>query len=71
MRELSPDALAAIRESYEAAIAVIQKIDDEEYRTAAIEGAVAIRVKRERGHTDLGGPLAMRLRREAQEDTRE
>jgi hypothetical protein len=52
-------------EVYYATLDLILQIDDDQYREGAIEGLIQARVRREQGFNDPGGPLAMRLRREA------
>jgi hypothetical protein len=54
-------------EAYNEAMALIQKIDDDAYRAAAIEAVINIRVRNELGYPHPSGDLAMRLRREAME----
>ena len=53
--------------SYDAALALITRIDDEGYRRVATEAVILERVKRDQGFNDPGGELAMRLRRDAKE----
>jgi hypothetical protein len=48
------------------AIAWISQIADEGHRAAAVEAAILLRVRAERGFNDPAGELAMRLRRAAQ-----
>ena len=51
--------------AYDAALALIRQIGDDEYRATAIEGLILARVRRDIGRNDPAGELAMRLRREA------
>jgi hypothetical protein len=50
---------------YKDAMALVQKIDDDDYRAAAVESLITVRVRRELGFDHPSGDLAMRLRREA------
>lgn len=56
-----------IEDDYNAVMAVISEIADDGYRGAATEAIILLRTRRELGYADPGGPLAMRLRREAME----
>jgi hypothetical protein len=51
--------------AYDAAIALVAQIDDDDYRAAATEAIISQRVRRVQGFADPAGGLAMRLRREA------
>jgi hypothetical protein len=51
--------------AYDEAMYLIQQIEDEGYRAAAVDSLVNIRVRRELGYDHPSGDLAMRLRREA------
>jgi hypothetical protein len=46
-----------MNEAYDDAIALIQKIDDIDYRAAAIEAIIDVRVRRELGYPHPSGDL--------------
>jgi hypothetical protein len=51
--------------AYDSALALIQQIEDDDFRGAAIEAVIVQRVRRETGSNDPAGALAMTLRRSA------
>jgi hypothetical protein len=54
-----------MNDAYDDALYLVQQIDDDGYRAAAVESLIGVRVRRELGYDHPSGDLAMSLRREA------